>query len=689
MTRKAALTALFALALAAAAVVLALSGTGGQSTPIEPTPPVVPAPGPSAVAPTEAGTTEAEGTTRRPPDPPPVRVEAAPRRPDPTAAQGVRGQVVDDAGRPVPGAQLALVESLGNDPFGRFLAASQEIPTLALVADVSGADGEFALGLRTAPSARLDLCVLAEGFAWERLGELTIHAGEWLDLGSIALQPGCTIRGRVTVAGTDLPAPQARVWLESGNPFVDSGPADLEGWGDRRSALAGPDGRYELANVPRRGVFRLMAAAPGFGRQIRDELDLAGKALVEQDFALPRGLSISGLLVPGARPLGPVKVTVYPKAAEPAFFGEVAADGRFFVHGLKEGPHLVKIAADGFQPVDRDDVLAGTQDLRIELAARGRAGLRVVDPEGNVVRHYRLAVRRWVESNGGQIGLVRDVPDRVVHLGPREEVTFVDGLDDGDYAFQIEAEGYAKTLSAPVRLDATVREVQATATLTRGASLTGRVVDEGGRPVAGAIVRTQADGAAEDNPIWKMLQNLTPDRITRAEARTDAAGAFQLTGLAHAGYQLEVLHPEFCRSLRRGLLLAADRTETVAEVRLVRGAVVRGRALAAGRPVAQARIVLTPRVADPETGAPLGTPPGKSADETSVARVETVTNSDGSYELPLRVPAGIYELRGVLMLGGDPSADPIAKLTQMKRSAVVVEVRLGQPEVTCDVDLDR
>lgn len=689
MSRNAALTALFALALAAAVSFLVLQGGGGQTTANATEPAPTRPPEPAAQPATGATPTAPVETARQPADAPPERVVPAPRRADPDAPQGVRGQVVDDLGRPVAGAQLGLVESVGNDPLGRFLAEAQSIPTLAIATADSGADGEFALGLRTVPDARLDLCVLAPGYAAERLGELTVHAGEWLDLGSIALQPGCTIRGRVTVAGTDLPAPLARVWLESGNPFVDSGPTDMPGWTDRRGAAVEPDGRYELKNVPRRGLFRLMAAAPGFGRQVLDGLELEGRALVEQDFALPRGLSIAGVLVPGSKPLGAVRITVYPKAAEPAFFGEVAADGRFFVHGLKEGPHLLKVEADGFQPVDRDDVAAGVQDLRIELAARGRAGLRVVAPDGTVQRRYRLAVRRWVEGDGGQIGIVRDVPDRIVHLGPGEDVAWTDGLDDGDFAFQVEAEGWAKTLSAPLRLDAATREAQVVLVLTRGGELLGGVVDEAGRPVAGAVVRTQPDGAAEDNPVWKMLQSLTPDRITRREAVTDAGGRFRLTELSYASYQLEIVHPEFCRTVRRGIPVAEDRTETVADVRLVRGSVVRGRALAAGKPVAQARIVLTPRLADPETGEPIPPPPGKSADETTLARVETVTNSDGSFEMPSRVPAGVYELRGVLMLGGDPTADPLSKLIQMKRSTVVVEIRPGQPVVEQDVDLDR
>ena len=75
-----------------------------------------------------------------------------------------------------------------------------------------------------------------------------------------------------------------------------------------------------------------------------------------------------------------------------------ARDGRFFVHGLREGPHLLKIAADGFRPIDRDDIAAGTTDLVIELQPRGRAGVVV-----HVVRSESDGfLNRLVEASGGR-----------------------------------------------------------------------------------------------------------------------------------------------------------------------------------------------------------------------------------------------------------------------------------------------
>ena len=295
MTRPTALTALLLLLAAVGAILFWPEAT--PATPPLPAPtsePEKPAAFPETPVATPPGNSQTE---RRTVDEPARTVASVPRS-SADSAQGVRGQVTDDRDRPIEGVQVSLLESVSNDPFGRFLNQNQSVPTLATAAGQTAADGTFALGLREPSARRFELCILAEGFATERLGELAVHDGEWTELGSIQLAPGCTIHGRVTVAGTDLPVPQATVWLESGDPFVDIGPAHLEGWQDRRAAVVGADGRYELRHAPRRGVFRLLASAPGFGRQIRDELELSGRGIVEQDFALPRGLSIASVRSP-------------------------------------------------------------------------------------------------------------------------------------------------------------------------------------------------------------------------------------------------------------------------------------------------------------------------------------------------------------------------------------------------------
>lgn len=682
MRRPTAIRLLALLLLAAFGLAVWL---GRSDEPAEPAPP---SPAQQTVAATPDATPQREQPERREAAVAEPRERVEPVRAESDAAQGARGRIVDDRGTPIPGAQVALLDSFQNDPLGKFLQRSQQIPDLALAQSQTDNAGVFALGLRVPTDRKLQLCVVAEGFAADTHGDLVVQPESWLELGDLVLTRGCTIRGRVTVAGTDLPAPQAIVALAGGNPFVDAGPAQFEAWPQRRFAAVDSDGRYEIRHAPQQGLFRLLASAPGFGRQVRDEIDLTGRAVIEVDFALPRGLSIRGRLDTGGLPLAAVKITVFPKTAEPQFEGRAEADGTFAVHGLRDGMHLVQIAADGFQPVERDDVAAGAPELVIQLVPRGRAGVRVLAADGSALRRYRLAVRRWFEAGGGQIGTVRDVPERVVRIDPPAEVAFVDGLEDGDFVFQVEADGHVATLSPPLRIDATRRHAEVTVQMHRGGAISGIVLGADGRPLAGARVRTEPDGAQEENPVWRMLQAMTPDRITRAETTTGADGSFVLRPLAHARYQLAVDHAEHCRALRAGVEITEDRTETAAPFRLVRGCAVAGRAVAAGLPAAQIQVVLTPLRNDPDTGQPLPAAPAGSSDETSVARVEAVTNQEGRFELPRRIPPGVYELRGVSLSGAGSGADAFQKILQMKKSSVRLEIGPGQPSAEVELRID-
>ncbi len=598
------------------------------------------------------------------------------------AAQGVSGRVIDERGRPLAEVEALLLESPTNDPVHRLLSLAQNVPVLATAAMRTDAKGEFRLGLRAVDERQYEICLDRPGCATARVGDVHIHTGEWLDLGDLVLAQGATIHGRVTVDGTDLPAPGAVVRLESGDPFFDVGPAQLSDWRERHTAAVDANGYYELRDAPRSGTFRLMATAPGFGRHIRDQVQIVAGQPVELDFALPRGRSIGGRLDTGGGTLTAVHVEAFAKAAEPQFPGIVTADGRFFVHGLRDGPHLLRIAADGYQPVAIDNVAAGTEDLVVNLTPRGRASVEVLDGDGAMLRKYRLAVRRYFPETG-QIAAVRDVPDRVVQLEPGERAVTVEGLDPGTFVFQVEADGWASTLSPEFHLDTEHPRATVTMSLVRGGGLLGLVVDGTGRPIAGATVTTQPNGAADDNPVLRVLAGLTPDRIRRLSATTDANGNFRMSQLAYGDYQLQIDHANYCRCVRTAIEIGSNATVNLAPVVLLQGTMVRGHAFVDGVAAAQVRIVLTPDLA-------VGVEPGplqKSRDETTVGRVEAVTNIDGSYELPRRVPPGRYELRGVLQLGSDPGADPFQKLLQMKKSATRLSVSSGQELAEVDLRL--
>jgi hypothetical protein len=675
---KKTLLALLIAALAGIGIFLGAQPYLGGPTPVPSQPPRV-----EPQSTTRANAPQPAAPSERAQDPLPRREAVPIANPGSTSAQGVRGQVVAD-GASVAGVAVFLQESLQNDIVKRFESLTHDVVQPPAATATTDGAGVFLLGLSQPSAKNLELWLFGTGYAEQRIGELTVRPGVWVDLGTIALDAGRTLRGRVTIAGTQLPAPNAVVSVENADPLLDLGSRNL-GAAPRRSVQVDGIGRYELAHLPAHGMWRLIALAPGFARQVSDELNLAAVTDAPIDFELLAGLSIAGRLDGSdGRPVVGAQIKAWPRTTDPAYVTTSGTNGQFQLHGLREGPHRLHVVADGYQSLDRADVAAGTQTLVLLLQRRGGALVTVRDPDGAVLHEYRLAVRRHLAEAGGGIGAVPDLPERTVRLGPDEVEATVTGLEPGpsegpvNYVFQVEAKGFAKTLSAPFTIDP-VAPTRVEMRMTRGGALIGRVLDERGEPVAGARVSTQPAGAVEDNPFWRALASLSPDRITRATATTGADGSWRLEGLAYAGYQLAIAHDAYCPTMLRNQEVMADVEQTVPTVTLRRGTQVRGRTLVDGSPHGQVCVVLTPAVAP-------GDPPPKNADESTPVRVEAVSDNDGFFTLPRRIPPGSYELRARLQRS-DGNDDLFVQMQQMQRSATTLAVPVGRDTIEQDVHI--
>ncbi|MSR37475.1 MAG: carboxypeptidase regulatory-like domain-containing protein [Planctomycetes bacterium] len=602
-------------------------------------------------------------------------------------AQGVRGILTDQAGAPQDGVQVFLQESSRHDLVARFQGLLQNVVRPPVATAISGSDGAFELGLALAPSSPMELWVLATGFSELRIGDLTVHANAFIDLGKVALENGRTVHGRVEIAGTGLPAQKALVTLEPSDPFQDFGHQNIDP-NARRTILCDSVGQYEWQHVPSHGRWRLMAVAPGFARQIRGDIDLKAVGDLVVNFALLGGASIrgrikdqSGAAVPNAL------IEVWPNVAEPSFHETPDEDGRFQVLGLRAGPHRMRATAEGFQPADLEQVQVDGPELQIRMMRCGSATLLVRDNVGTLMREFRVAVRLYFpdseKNRGGQIAEVADIPERSVRLETGTDYAVIDGLLPGtesnprNYAFQVEAPGFAKSLSQPFTVTS-AGYTSVALSMTRGGTVIGRVLDQQGKPISGCALTTQADGAAEDNPIWKMLASSTPDKITRQSATTAADGSFRLTALAHAAYQLVFAHPEYCRTQLTNIQVISDAEQPLPTVILRRGTKITGRTLVDGILRGQIQVTLT-QVAQPAD------PLGKMAEDPLVARVETVSNNDGIFILPQRVPPGIYELRARIQAARNAEEDVFVQMQQMQRSATTVTVPPGRDLIEQDV----
>jgi hypothetical protein len=151
-----------------------------------------------------------------------------------------------------------------------------------------------------------------------------------------------------------------------------------------------------------------------------------------------------------------------------------------------------------------------------------------------------------------------------------------------------------------------------------------------------------------------------------------------LPRLALASYQLEVDHEQACRTVVPGLHLDDAGERILPAIRLPGGAIVTGRATVDGRIAGQMKVQLSSRV---RAGTPPGTPLGAFA-----IRLEAVTDPDGAFVMPRRVPPGDYDLRAAVV-GTASETQILQQLMQLQRSATTVTVAAGQRHVERDIDL--
>lgn len=230
-------------------------------------------------------------------------------------------------------------------------------------------------------------------------------------------------------------------------------------------------------------------------------------------------------------------------------------------------------------------------------------------------------------------------------------------LPRGTFVLVVAAERHARAISAPFRVGDQPTEV--TVQLVVGASVCGRILDEDGKPVSGAMV------TSDDSKLpYQLAATLTAGwhpvpRLTQAHVRTDAQGHFELPHLALGLYSVRVGHPDWCPNQQDLPEPLADRERRdLGTITLRAGAIVRGRIFDARR----RRVEFT-----------LGAPP--FAEET-VPPIVTSSQADGTFTFLQRVPPGRYQLYGEFAEDG-------RQFDMRKWSAgnVAVRVLAGQREV--------
>ena len=431
----------------------------------------------------------------------------------------VRGRVLDETGRPVPGAVVQASAGLGSpQSMAMFMGAGATFGAV-----VTDADGAYEIDVLV-PGTQYTVVARAPGHsevtsaAFQAVGggtetmDLRLQAPRWLEVVVTAAEGGAPV-----VGGTVRVAPK-----DAGGMSVQA----LMGMG--ATWLTDADGRVRVGPLPE-GVLRLAVTAAGFVTSSDHEVAADAGGVVA--IALQRGLVLSGRAVmPAGAPVQNVVLSVSRNSPGGSWFHEnppVAPDGTFRIDTIGEGGTYQLSATARWNDrrfVGATQATAGTTDVEIVLAEeeqpeRETVVVNVLDADGKPVPSGRVQIHRFDARGGTSTNSTRLSAGQATFRGLETE---------GELWIEVYGlVGAARgaTLEGPVRIVEGRLDVRLGAPLR----IAGRVVGPDGGAVAGVRVTAQA---------VHPRGGTSRDAAEHGSGVSDVEGRFEIKGLGPLDYTL-------------------------------------------------------------------------------------------------------------------------------------------------------
>jgi protocatechuate 3,4-dioxygenase beta subunit len=571
---------------------------------------------------------------------------ACSRRPRPPAIAVVSlaGTVIRAAGGPLPGASVALT---GDPDDGRVPLATAR----------TTATGTFRMD--KVPAGRYRLRARALGFV-DTSVSLQVRGGVAPPAVAMKMFPTVALAGRIQ-DGRGTPIPLARVLafaLPDAKPDQTDRPgppndavhlhlADAGGRQPMHETRADQHGAFKVVGLAS-GAHRLLIEAPGLGTASAGPVHAPDDDVVVVVPGVIR--AIVGRVTRGGQSVRAARVVLGGEALAETRTVEADAEGRFAFAGVGPGNYALRAEAGGLvTPVVVTEVVkdrAPGQSRPVELAlvpglyARGQ----VTGDGGRGVAGASVQID-LVPSTGLWSPQSTDSDGRWTS-GP---------LGAGTYRVRARRDGFVATKAATILVPAaTAADAIALAPvrleLIRTGTVTGRVVDERGRPVVGATIHDRLAETEDLGVIWARLPlaaeaaampagSILPYLSSRASGRratSDRNGAFVLDDVAPGRVEVEVLNASSVPLRTGAVTLAPGAHLDVGTLRVQSAVLFAGRVVDAdGRGVTGARVAVASPPRDNAAGS-------SGAAATGVNGLYAVSGADGEFTLPL--PGGEHRL---------------------------------------------
>lgn len=393
-----------------------------------------------------------------------------------TSAGTVSGTIVDDRGTPIAAAGIAYSQIQAGPLIQPSEASAWSGPNGHYVVRPLEAGTDFSLSARR------------PGLPPGRSATFRLAAGEKKNNLIVIIPSGIVIKGRVADSETHELAGVMVMPVEHNDQMSDwviQSALSTATQSDHAQSAA--DGTFSVRVTP--GSYDIAFRHDGYVVRILKKIDLKD-GMPPLEVMLDTAVEISGrALRPDGTPL--LGAALFASTGQnfyqdPAITG---SDGSFVLTGLASATYTVGVSKQDEGLGTTKTIHAPAKDVVLQTEQGNRIAGTVVDDKHEPVPDFRAGVS-VTQVKGNQ---VYRQPASMREFHTTDGQLILEHVRPGTYDLVVDAAGFA-VKRAPVRVEDGKNVEGVEVALTRGVSLTVRVVDTSGSPITGAFVREVAAG---------------------------------------------------------------------------------------------------------------------------------------------------------------------------------------------------
>ncbi len=568
---------------------------------------------------------------------------------DPTAyvySNELRVQVLTPEGKPLRDVEVTLTTISSND---LFFADDSRAP-FQVGPQRTDKDGRTSF-VGVQPRRKYTLVAVHPEYARAEQDTVPVDQDGVIDEPPIVMRAGAKLQGYVKDEQGNV-VPAATLVLE-GMLYQASQFAAP----DRMEVQSNADGFYVFNNVARGGR-TLTVSAAGYGRKVihgiafeKDEPQNVDVLLRAAQMLCGRVIGPSNTPLVGARVIAIGINNTMQTARDEVLSNE---RGEFCFESLAPGEYNLVANLRGYRFTAKNRVPTNTSDTVLEGMREASLCGQVVDAStGMPVTDFMAQVRHYSDPN------TPTYPGTVKQSFKVTDGQFcLEGVQQGEYVVEAWANGYAPTRSSNFVVTQGKDVKGISIRLSRGGSISGRVVDPDGRGIAKARLMTRPNDWADD-AFFATIEDMLPSHVTQVEVRAGSDGSFTLPNLSPDTYQVIVEAIGYTRTSKLNIVVQDGMEQRIGDIVLPRGGSVTGMVLdGSGKGVPGAIVTLAPADAQALPG-----------------QYSAKTAADGRYTLR-SIPAGRFYVRANRSNSAD--ANPLEELQVARDSERQIVVAEGQ-----------